>query len=106
MNPEDRKKVLGMFRYGMYVCTSKADEIISASTVTWVTQSSFDPPLIAVAIKVESGIYDTIRQAGRLALHIIPEGEKGLAKRFFRPASVKGDRINGVPFEIDRKSVV
>ncbi len=87
----------------MYICTSKAGEQISSSTVTWVTQTSFHPPLIAVAVRVDTGIYETIHSSGQFALHIVPEDGKELARRFIRPAHVQDGRINGVPFEIDEK---
>lgn len=100
MDSEVKKKVLKMFRYGMYICTSKTGDQYSASTVTWVTQASFHPPLVAVGLKVNSGIYQTVQQAGRFALHVVPDGEKELARRFFRPARVEDHRINGVPYEL------
>lgn len=90
-----------MIPYGMFICTTKSGDEIAASTVTWVTQCSFKPPLITVAIKNDTKIYDILKEAGRFALHVVPDGEKQLASRFFRPASIENGRMNGVPFAMD-----
>ena len=100
MDESAKKSVLGMIPYGVFICTSKYGDIISASTVTWVTQTSFDPPLIAVALKKESGVHETVRNAGKFVLHVVPDGEKKLASRFFRPAQVEENKINGVSFSL------
>lgn len=92
-----------MFPYGMFICTTKAGDEIAASTVTWVTQSSFKPPLITVAIKVDTKIYDVLKAGGRFALHVIPVGEKKLASKFFRPAAIEDNRVNGVPFSLSEE---
>ncbi|MBS1272554.1 MAG: putative diflavin flavoprotein A 3 [Candidatus Marinimicrobia bacterium] len=103
MDAADSKKVLKMIPYGMFVCTTKSHDEIAASTVTWVTQCSFKPPLLTVAIKADTKIYDILKAAGRFALHVVPAGEKKLASRFFRPATVEESRINGVPFTMDNE---
>jgi len=103
VDPKIKKQVLNLFQYGIYICTSKSEGQISSSSITWVTQSSFHPPLLAMAVKVETGIYETIKSANQFALHVVPEDGKELARRFFRPAHVEDGRINGVPFEVDEE---
>ena len=51
MNLEDKKKVLRSFTYGLYVLTAKDWDEVAAGTVNWVTQASFQPPLVAVWLK-------------------------------------------------------
>jgi len=92
MDPTVKKKVLKAF--------GKSGDEISASSVTWVTQSSFSPPLVAVGLRIDSGPYHIIRDSGIFALHIVPEEEKELASSFFRHAQVVEDRINGHAFTI------
>jgi len=69
MDPESRKTGLRMIPYGLYVLTA-ADTggRVAAATVNWVTQASFAPPLVAVALA------------------------------FFKPATVEGNRLSGEPF--------
>ena len=51
MNEDAKKKLLRMIPHALYVLTSKADGKTAASTVSWVTQASFQPPLVAVGLK-------------------------------------------------------
>ena len=57
MDEKKRKAALRMLSYGVYIITSKNDNDICASTVTWVSQMSFEPPLISVCIKKKSATY-------------------------------------------------
>ena len=50
MDPEVKKKTLRMINYGMYVLTSKDGDQLDAATVNWVTQASFNPPLVVVGV--------------------------------------------------------
>lgn len=96
-----KKKVLKSFTYGMFIFTTKANEKISAGSVTWVTQCSFQPPLVAVGLRTDGGPYHVARQSGLFALHVVPSGNKNLARSFFRTARVEGNRINGYSFTFD-----
>ena len=55
MDPDHKKTALRMIPYGIYVLTAEANGQTAAATVNWVTQTSFDPPLVAVAVKADSG---------------------------------------------------
>ncbi|MAT75888.1 hypothetical protein CMK14_12170 [Candidatus Poribacteria bacterium] len=60
-----KKTALRMIPYGLYILTAKTgDDRVAASTVNWVTQTSFDPPLIVVVVKVDSSAHDTINETG------------------------------------------
>jgi len=49
MDPDTKKMALRMIPYGIYVLTAKgSDGSIAAAIVNWVTQTSFDPPLVAI----------------------------------------------------------
>ncbi len=62
MDPNVKKTALRMIPYGIYVLTAeKADGTVAAATVNWVTQTSFNPPLIVVGLKVDSGAYALIK---------------------------------------------
>ena len=71
MNADAKKTVLRMIPYGLYVLTADDGKgNISASTVNWVTQSAFAPPLVVVGVKTDSGTYKTVKiGAGLRAQH-------------------------------------
>jgi flavin reductase (DIM6/NTAB) family NADH-FMN oxidoreductase RutF len=96
MDDATRKTILHMIPYGIYVLTAKSpDGEISAATVNWVTQTSFAPPLIAVAVKADSGAYAALKAGGHFALNMLGKGQQGAAFAFFKPAEVADGRISG-----------
>jgi flavin reductase (DIM6/NTAB) family NADH-FMN oxidoreductase RutF len=104
MDQQAKSDALKMFTYGMFVLTSKSGEDISASTVTWVTQTSFTPPLIGVSLKVGSGPYEVVKETGKFVLHVVPGDGKLLASKFFRRAEIEDDTLNGIHFSIDERT--
>lgn len=103
MNEQAKKQVLKMFTYGMFIFTAREGDEIAASSVTWVTQCSFQPPLVAVGLRTDGGPYHIVRQSGIFALHIVPAGETKLASSFFRSAQVRNNRLNGYTFHLDKE---
>ncbi len=99
MDAEAKKTALRMIPYGIYVLTAEGpDGAIAAATVNWVTQTSFDPPLIVVGVKADSGAYETLGKAGKFALNVLGKGQQGVAFTFFKPTEHDGDTISGEPF--------
>ena len=96
MAANDKKQALRMIPYGLYVLTGEsADQQVAASTVNWVTQTSFDPPLVAVGVKSDSGAYAALKQSGSFALNFLGKGQQGMAFTFFKPAEVEDGKISG-----------
>ena len=63
MDDDAKKVALRMIPYGIYVMTAKDGDSIAAATVNWVTQTAFAPPLIAVGVKTDSGIYRAVTKS-------------------------------------------
>lgn len=99
MDATTKKTALRMIPYGIYVLTAKgADGGLTAATVNWVTQTAFNPPLIAVGVKADSGSYAAIRESRKFALNMLGKGQQGAAFAFFKPAEVEDGKISGEPF--------
>lgn len=99
MDAATKKTALRMIPYGIYVLTAKgADGGLTAATVNWVTQTAFNPPLIAVGVKADSGSCTAIRESRKFALNMLGKGQQGTAFAFFKPAEVEDGRISGEPF--------
>jgi flavin reductase (DIM6/NTAB) family NADH-FMN oxidoreductase RutF len=98
MDLEAKKKVLRSFTYGLYVLTARDGEEYAAGTVNWVTQASFQPPLIALGVKRDSRLHELIRRTGRLALMTLAADQKAIAQDFFKPTVREGQTLNGHPF--------
>jgi len=98
VNNDAKKAVLRMIPYGIYVLTANSEGTIAASTVNWVTQSAFTPPLVVVGIKTDSGTYKTVKAARAFALNMLSKEQKALAFTFFRPADVSDGKLSGQCF--------
>lgn len=99
MDANDKKQALRMIPYGLYVLAAEStDGRVAASTVNWVTQASFDPPLVAVGVKADSGAHSIIKDSKVFALNILGKGQESLAFSFFKPVERDGDSIGGEPF--------
>lgn len=95
MDADAKKTALRMIPYGLYVLTAEGPEGAAAATVNWVTQASFEPPLVVVGVKKDSGIWSAIRASRAFALNVLGKGQNDKAFAFFKPVAVEGDRIGG-----------
>ena len=72
-------KVLRHFTYGMYAVTAHSGEEDNAFTANWLSQCSFDPPLIMVSIQNDSRTRGLIRASGLFAVHVLATGQREFA---------------------------
>ena len=100
MEEKCKKQALRMFSYGVYVLTSENDGDYCVSTITWVSQASFEPPLISVCIKRDSASYTVVKERGEFMLHILGEDQKDLAASFFKPSILENGLINGQKYQL------
>jgi flavin reductase (DIM6/NTAB) family NADH-FMN oxidoreductase RutF len=92
-----RQKTLRMLSNGVYVLTSRSEDRCGAATVSWVSQVSFKPPLIMVAVRRQSNVFRCLVESRVAALHIVGNGQQDIARRFFFPTAAAGGTINGEP---------
>lgn len=99
MDAQAKKVALRMIPYGLYVLTGESSGgRVTASTVNWVTQASFEPPLVAVGVKVDSGAHEIIKESRAFALNVLGKGQKALAFTFFKSLERNGNTIGGETF--------
>lgn len=99
MDPQAKKVALRAINYGLYVLTAIDGDDVGAAGVNWLTQVSFEPPLIAAAVKTDSDTHRIIQTTGRFAVNVLAEDQLDIAKAFFRTVTLEGDQIGGHRFE-------
>lgn len=101
--PQTLKKI----SYGFYVVTSKAEaedmqtrdkDFYAAGLVSWVSQCSFDPPMVVVAVQNQSDLHETIRKSKVFVINILGKADKPMISPFSKDTIVKEDRLNGYKF--------
>lgn len=99
MDPNDKKVALRAITYGLYVLTASDGDEHAAAGVNWLTQTSFEPPLVAAAVKADSGAGALVPSAGGFVVNVLADDQLDVAKAFFRSTEVDGDMVNGHRFE-------
>ena len=76
---------LGAMPYGIYVLTTCHDRNINGMIASWVSQVSYDPPMVMVAVHQNRYSLRLIQKSGSFALHLISRNQKELLNRFKGP---------------------
>lgn len=99
MNDDAKKKLLRTIPHALYVLTSGAGGKTAASTVSWVTQASFQPPLVAVVLKKDSNTFEIVKNAQSFVLNFLGKDQKDIAQKFFKHVEPEGRSIAGEAFQ-------
>lgn len=99
LDPVQKKKALRQLTYGIYVVTACSGERYAAGTVTWLSQSSFNPPLVMVGIQRESSLHQVITASRAFVVHVVGKDQRRLADQFIRAAVPEGNTLRGFEFE-------
>jgi flavin reductase (DIM6/NTAB) family NADH-FMN oxidoreductase RutF len=96
MNEDAKKTVLRMIPYGIYVLTADDGKgNVAAATVNWVTQTAFNPPLVVVGVKTDSGAYQIVKDTKSFVLNMLGKEQKGVAFTFFKPTKLEDGKLSG-----------
>lgn len=84
--------------YGIYVLTTAHKEKINGMIASWVTQVSYDPPLVLVAVHPNRYSHLMIEKSNAFALHSIGKDQGAYLGRFKGPeAAAKFDSLKWRP---------
>ena len=78
-------QALGKMTYGIYVLTTRHKSEINGMIASWVSQISYDPPMIMIAVHSNRYSNNLIRQSGYFALHVLARGQTDFLERFKGP---------------------
>lgn len=83
--------------YGIYVLTTRFEDIINGMIVSWASQISYEPPLFMVAVHPNRYSHRLLVQSGYFALHILAREQKDLLARFKGPDA--GEKFESIAWE-------
>lgn len=93
----DLDKALGRLSGGLYVVTARQDGRSSAMVASWVSQASFEPPGITVAVAKDRAIEALMQVGDRFVLNVLREdNHQPLLRHFLRRFPPGADRFAGV----------
>ena len=96
MNEQAKSDLLNKLTYGLYVLTAAAGEERGGMLITWVTQASFDPPMIAVAVQNSAHTTGVMKQSGAFALNFMADEQRKEAGAFGKKYAKVGDKLADV----------
>lgn len=79
MDDAAKKTALRLFTYGLYVVTVREGADENGFTANWLTQVSFDPPVLAVSVQNDSHSLPIIQRTKIFTVNVLPSGSRELA---------------------------
>jgi flavin reductase (DIM6/NTAB) family NADH-FMN oxidoreductase RutF len=100
MDPTLKKQVLRTFTYGLYAVSCADAGEVNIFTANWLTQVSFDPPLLAVSVENISKSLPMILRSRIFTVNVLRSGERELAGRLGKSALRSPDKLATVAFHL------
>ncbi|MEQ8757172.1 flavin reductase family protein [Coleofasciculus sp. G1-WW12-02] len=98
LDEQAKKTMLRKIPHGLYICGVKEGDNLNGFTVSWLMQSSFEPPLVVNCIKKETGSHEMLKKSGVFSISFLDSGQKNMAAKFFKPQSRVGNKFEDVEF--------
>lgn len=100
MDIKTRRKALRMLPHGLQVVTVRDGEEYHGYTSSWMTQVSFDPPLVVLGVKADTTSRRMMKKEGVFCAHFLKKDQQEIAERFFKPARRSGNKLSDLDFTI------
>lgn len=81
---------------GVYIVTVQEEGQSNGVTTPWVTQLSYDPPMVMVAISPLRKCHEMITNSGQFAVNVLASGQVDVASRFGLTTGREMDKFEGV----------
>tara|TARA_Y100001968_G_C19341372_1_gene709677 strand:+ start:421 stop:903 length:483 start_codon:yes stop_codon:yes gene_type:complete len=95
---EAKKVLLRKIPHGLFICGVRNGEEINGFTASWVTQGSFTPPLVVIAVRAEGSSHEIIKKTNKFSLNFLRADQKDLAAVFFKPQQGLGGRFESTSY--------
>ncbi|MEM6436318.1 MAG: diflavin flavoprotein [Cyanobacteria bacterium P01_D01_bin.115] len=93
----EMEKALGRISSGLYIITAQKGDVSSAMLASWVSQASFKPLGLTVAVAKDRAIESLMQVGDTFVLNILEEGNyASLMKHFLKRFPPGGDRFAGI----------
>ena len=93
----DLDKALGRLSGGLYIITARKGDVSSAMLASWVSQASFEPLGLTIAVAKDRAIEALMQVGDKFVLNVLEEGNyQHLMKHFLKRFPPGADRFAGV----------
>jgi flavin reductase (DIM6/NTAB) family NADH-FMN oxidoreductase RutF len=100
MHEDAKRAALRAFTYGLVVVGARAGDEVNGMTANWITQVSFEPPQVALAVERHAHTHQLISEGRCFSINILASGQKQLAAKFTQPQRRAGDKLGPFAFRL------
>ena len=100
MEPKVKKQALRTFTYGLYAVSCAEGEAVNIFTANWLSQVSFEPPLLAVSVENASKSLPMILGSRVFTVNTLRSGQRELAGKLGKSAIQHPDKLSGIAYDI------
>jgi len=98
MDPNLKKQVLRTFTYGLYAVSCANEGEVNLFTANWLTQVSFDPPMLAVSVEKISKSLPMILRSRNITVNVLRSGDRELAGKLGKSDLRDPDKLVNILF--------
>lgn len=96
MEEQIRSEILKTIPYGFYITGVVGDDgEVNGFTTCWVSQVSFHPQQVVVAVRKDQHTHDMIEAGGVFSLNYLDTGQEDIANKFTRPLEHENGTVGG-----------
>lgn len=93
---QTRSEILKTIPYGFYITGVVGDDgEANGFTTCWVSQVSFEPQQVVVAVRRDQHTHELMEQGGVFSLNFLDTGQEELARRFTEPLEPGDGTVGG-----------
>lgn len=100
MDEDAKTQLLRSIPYGLYAACTRSSDEHHAFLLSWVTQASFDPPLLVCCVNTESTAYQHLTgQHPSMVVNLLGEDQQAFATTVLQGAAFEDDTVGGEPYK-------
>jgi flavin reductase (DIM6/NTAB) family NADH-FMN oxidoreductase RutF len=100
MDPNSKKQALRTFTYGLYAISCTDEGSVNIFTANWLSQVSFEPPLIAISVENDSKSLPMILHSRIFTINVLRSGDRELAGKLGKSAIQHPNKLEGIDYDI------
>jgi flavin reductase (DIM6/NTAB) family NADH-FMN oxidoreductase RutF len=100
MDEAAKKRLLRHFTYGLYIITVAEGDFYNAFTANWLSQTSFEPPMLMLSVENDSHSIAIVRRTRMFMVNILASGQKELAGQLGRSYLRNPSKLDGVNYRL------
>jgi flavin reductase (DIM6/NTAB) family NADH-FMN oxidoreductase RutF len=100
MDTQLKRQVLRTFTYGLYAVSCADGGEVNAFTANWLSQVSFEPPLVAVSVENVTKSLPMIQHSGFFLINVLRSGDRELAGKLGKSGLKNPEKLKDIPYTL------